>query len=69
VHVPAPPPSPPAAAGPRAKQQQPNRAAHKFHKKAARSKGTRGQAADGGGYDGAGLAVGKKGGLLRVAGY
>lgn len=51
--------------GPRAKQQRP---AYKMHKKAARSKGTRGVAVDGGGdYDGAALRMGKKGGLVRVA--
>jgi hypothetical protein len=48
---------------------QPKRPEHKFHKKAVRSKGNRGQAQDGGGYDGAQLAYGKKGGVVRVAGY
>jgi hypothetical protein len=42
---------------------------HKFHKKAARSKGSRGLAVDAGGYDGAGLRIGKKGGIVRVGGY
>lgn len=42
---------------------------HKFHKKAARSKGTRGVAVDVGGYDGATVQTGKKGGLVRVGGY
>lgn len=45
------------------------RGEHKFHKKAARSKGDRGQASEQGGYDGAAIPVGKKGGLVRVAGY
>ncbi|KAF8060039.1 LSG1-2 [Scenedesmus sp. PABB004] len=52
--------------GPRAKAK---RAEHKFHKKAPRTKGTRGLAADAGGYDGAALSTGKKGGLVRVGGY
>lgn len=43
---------------------------HKFHKKAARSKGSRGQLRDGAeGYDGASLPMGKRGGLVRVTGY
>lgn len=42
---------------------------HKFHKKAARTKGNRGLQADAGGYDGAALSTGKKGGLVRVGGY
>jgi large subunit GTPase 1 len=52
-----------------AAQQKSKRADHKFHKKAARSKGNRGQEMDAGGYDGAALLTGKKGGLVRVAGY
>lgn len=48
---------------------KPKRPDHKFHKKAARSKGSRGLAADAGGYDGAALTTGKKGGLVRVGGY
>lgn len=50
-------------------QQKSKRADYKFHKKAARSKGSRGQEVDAGGYDGAPLLTGKKGGLVRVAGY
>lgn len=42
---------------------------YKFHKKAARTKGTRGQARDEGGYDGGAMQHGKKGGLVRVTGY
>jgi hypothetical protein len=34
-----------------------------------RSKGARGAIVDAGGYDGAALARGKKGGLVRVSGY
>lgn len=52
--------------GPKSKTKRPE---HKFHKKAARSKGTRGLQADAGGYDGAALSTGKKGGLVRVGGY
>lgn len=52
--------------GPKGKPRRPD---HKFHKKAARSKGTRGLQADAGGYDGAALSTGKKGGLVRVGGY
>ena len=54
-----------AAAG----MEKSRRAEHKFHKKAARSKGTRGVERDGGGYDGAQMVTGKKGGLVRVGGY
>jgi hypothetical protein len=50
-------------------RQKKIRADHKFHKKIARSKGDRGLAKDGGGYDGAAMSTGKKGGLVRVAGY
>jgi len=50
-------------------QGKPRRPDHKFHKKAARTKGTRGLQADAGGYDGAALSTGKKGGLVRVGGY
>jgi large subunit GTPase 1 len=42
---------------------------YKFHKKAARTKGNRGQVKDGGGYDGAAMVTGKKGGLVRVGAY
>lgn len=52
--------------GSKAKARRPD---HKFQKKAARTKGTRGLAADAGGYDGAALSTGKKGGLVRVGGY
>jgi large subunit GTPase 1 len=51
------------------KQKAARRSEHKFHKKAARSKGTRGVERDGGGYDGAQMVTGKKGGLVRVGGY
>jgi large subunit GTPase 1 len=51
------------------KAKSSKRADHKFHKKAARSKGSRGIAVDTGGYDGAALSTGKKGGLVRVGGY
>ncbi|KAF5842692.1 hypothetical protein DUNSADRAFT_5768 [Dunaliella salina] len=47
--------------------QPQKRAAHKFQKKAARSKGDRGQIKDGG-YDGAPMTTGRKGGLVRVTG-
>jgi large subunit GTPase 1 len=57
----------PAQPGRKLKQQRPD---YKMHKKGpGRSKGARGAVQDGGGYDGAALAVGKKGGLLRVTGY
>ncbi len=49
-----------------ADKQKQRRAAHKFHKKPARSKGNRGLAVDAGGYDGAAAAYGKRGGLVRV---
>ncbi|PNW71778.1 hypothetical protein CHLRE_16g680944v5 [Chlamydomonas reinhardtii] len=44
---------------------------YKFNKKAARTKGDRGQqrAEWQGGFDGAGMVHGKKGGLVRVGGY
>ncbi|KAL6782518.1 hypothetical protein ACKKBG_A07095 [Auxenochlorella protothecoides x Auxenochlorella symbiontica] len=48
------------------KPSKPVRAAHKFHKKAARSKGTRGIAVDLGTSDGAMLQHGKRGGLVRI---
>ena len=61
-----------AAAGAGSKQQQQQqqrarRAAHKFQKRPARSKGDRGQGRQGldNGYDGAAMATGKKGGLVR----
>ena len=47
------------------------RAAHKFHKKAARSKGDRGAGAEvaaTGVFDGAALPMGKRGGLVRAVG-
>lgn len=47
----------------------PKRPDYKFHKKVQRSKGTRGQVKDGGGYDGAALTTGKKGGIVRIGGY
>lgn len=50
-------------------QGKARRPEHKFHKKAARTKGNRGLQTDAGGYDGAALSTGKKGGLVRVAGY
>ncbi|KAK9810307.1 hypothetical protein WJX72_008354 [[Myrmecia] bisecta] len=55
-----------AAAPPGAK---PKRAAHKFNKKPARTKGLRGLAVEDAGvrYDGAAFAHGKRGGLVRVA--
>ncbi|GAB4815090.1 hypothetical protein N2152v2_002136 [Parachlorella kessleri] len=54
-----------------ATKPKPQRAEHKYHKKAARSKGDRGQAKDAAsvGYDGASLPMGKRGGIVRVAGY
>mmetsp|Transcript_27163 Transcript_27163/g.69134 ORF Transcript_27163/g.69134 Transcript_27163/m.69134 type:complete len:649 (-) Transcript_27163:2405-4351(-) len=48
---------------------KPKRAEHKFHKKAARTKGNRGEERAEGIYDGAAMVTGKKGGLVRVAGY
>ena len=58
----------PPAAG---KKPKPVRAEHKFQKKAARSKGSRGQRKEGAAeaYDGAALPLGKRGGLVRVSGY
>ncbi len=53
-----------------ARKPKPQRPDYKMHKKAARGpKGARGAAKDEGGYDGAALAVGKRGGLVRVVGY
>lgn len=49
-------------------QSKTRRADHKFHKKAARSKGTRGEERAEGGYDGAAMTTGRKGGLVRVVG-
>ena len=47
---------------------KPRRAEHKFHKKAARSKGTRGKIDEGDvSYDGSAMRVGKHGGLVRVS--
>lgn len=54
------------AASMHAGKQKPRRAEHKFHKKPTRSKGNRGLAVDSGGYDGAAVAYGKRGGLVRV---
>lgn len=42
---------------------------YKFNKKVARTKGSRGLQQDEGGYDGQAMATGKKGGIVRVAGY
>ena len=51
-----------AAGAPRARRPE-----YKLHKKAARSKGTRGRADDGdAAYDGAAVGYGKRGGLVRV---
>lgn len=47
---------------------KPKRAAHKFHKKAARTKGDRGQSRESG-VEGLGVLYGKKGGIIRVQGY
>lgn len=52
--------------GSSAKARRPD---YKFHKKAARSKGSRGQVKNDGVYDGAALTTGKKGGLVRVSNY
>ena len=52
---------------PCAGKQKVRRAEHKFHKKPARSKGTRGKDMDRGDYDGAAIKCGKRGGLVRVA--
>ena len=57
-----------AAASSGSKQQQRGRrAAHKFPKRPARTKGDRGQGRQGleNGYDGAAMATGRKGGLVR----
>lgn len=60
-----------AAAAKGARKPRPARPEYKLHNKkgSGRAKGARGAVQDGGGYDGAAMAVGKKGGLLRVAGY
>ena len=42
---------------------------YKFNKKAARTKGNRGQLKGEGGFDGGAMLTGKKGGLVRVTGY
>jgi large subunit GTPase 1 len=62
---------PAGAVGLGGKKPKPQRAEHKFHKKAARTKGDRGQQKEGTGaaYDGASLPMGKRGGIVRVAGY
>lgn len=53
--------------GKQQQQQRARRAAHKFQKRPARTKGDRGQGRQGldNGYDGAAMATGKKGGLVR----
>lgn len=49
---------------------KPRRPDYKFNKKAARSKGDRGIGDKGeGDFDGGAMTTGKKGGLVRVAGY
>jgi len=45
---------------------KPRRAEHKFHKKAAKTKGTRGQIKDSG-VEGFGVMYGKKGGIIRAS--
>ncbi|KAG2488868.1 hypothetical protein HYH03_012663 [Edaphochlamys debaryana] len=52
--------------GPKGSKQK--RPEYKFQKKAARSKGDRGQLRAEGAYDGAAMVTGKKGGLVRVGG-
>lgn len=52
-----------------ADKTKPRRAEHKFQMKATREKGNRGQAKGDGTADGAAMTTGKKGGLVRVAGY
>ncbi|MEW5313900.1 MAG: hypothetical protein WDW38_005433 [Sanguina aurantia] len=52
-----------------ADKKKPKRAEHKFQMKATREKGNRGQAKGDGVADGAAMMTGKKGGLVRVAGY
>ena len=48
------------------KKQRPE---YKFNKKAARTKGNRGQQKGEGGFDGGAMLTGKKGGLVRATGY
>ena len=48
---------------------QKQRPEYKFNKKAARTKGNRGQEKGEGGFDGGAMLTGKKGGLVRVTGY
>jgi len=49
-------------------KEKPRRPEHKFNKKPARTKGTRGKVNDGDlVYDGGAMKTGKKGGLVRVA--
>jgi hypothetical protein len=55
--------------GMKAEGGQPKRPEYKFNKKAARTKGDRGQLRNEGGFDGAAMLTGKKGGLVRVTGY
>ena len=54
------------AHGAGSKGQKDQRASHKFHKKPARSKGSRGQSLDGNLYaEGTPFATGRKGGIKR----
>ena len=46
---------------------KPKRPEHKFQKKAARTKGSRGLQRDEAAYDGGALSVGRRGGLVRVS--
>jgi hypothetical protein len=49
-------------------KEKPRRPEHKFNKKPARTKGTRGKVNDGDlVYDGGAMKTGKKGGLVRAA--
>ena len=48
---------------------QRQRPEYKFNKKAARTKGNRGQQKGEGGFDGGAMLTGKKGGLVRATGY
>ncbi|KAI8474842.1 MAG: hypothetical protein J3K34DRAFT_490873 [Monoraphidium minutum] len=58
-----------AAAARKAKAARPEYKLHNKRGAVRAAKGARGAVRDEGGYDGAALAVGKKGGLLRVSGY
>jgi hypothetical protein len=53
-------------AGKKAKHKKPD---YKLHKKLARTKGDRGQQRGDEGFDGSSMAVGRKGGIIRVSGY